>query len=72
MKKTNEYSRAFGRLYAKTPKSVFAAVAFSFANWASGEEAKSAAENVARFIAEWSLLHENGIVPQAPPPEGRA
>lgn len=67
LKLSNEYQRAFGKLYAKTPKAVFAAVAYSFANWASGTESRDADENVARFIAEWHLLYENGIVPQKSP-----
>jgi hypothetical protein len=66
MKTNNEYAKAFGRLYAKTPKAVFAAVAFSYASWASGEEAHTGAETVARFVKEWRILHENGIVPQRP------
>ncbi len=66
MKKSNEYASAFGRLYAKVPKSVFAAVAFSYASWACGEEASTSAEAVARFVQEWRVLHENGIIPQKP------
>ena len=64
---TNEYSQAFGRLYANTPKAVFAAVAFSFATWACGEESKNDEQTVARFVKEWQLLFENGIVPQHAP-----
>jgi hypothetical protein len=67
MKIGNEYSRQFGRMYAKIPKSVFAAVALSYANWASGEEAQSFDIAVERFLAEWNVLCENGIIPQRPP-----
>ena len=67
MKRTNEYSQAFGRLYAKTPKAVFAAVAFSYANWACGEESANDQETIGRFIQEWRVLHENGLVSQKPP-----
>jgi agmatine/peptidylarginine deiminase len=67
MSKTfNEYARAFGPLYARIPKAVFAAVAFSFAGWAAGNEAKDTDQQVERFLAEWRVLHENGIVPQGP------
>lgn len=67
MKTGNEYAGALGKLYARTPKAVFAAVAYSFANWACGEEAVNRDEQVARFVAEWQALYDNGIVPQAPP-----
>jgi hypothetical protein len=70
MKSSNEYAQAFGRLYAKTPKAVFAAVAFSYANISCGEsghEAATEAEAVERFINEWRILNENGIVPQKAP-----
>ena len=63
-KSSNEYAQAFGPLYAKTPKAVFAAVAYSFAGWAAGEEAKTNDEQIERFLKEWRILWENGIVPQ--------
>jgi len=66
VKSSNEYAQAFGPLYAKIPKAVFAAVAFSFAGWAAGNEAKDTDQQVERFIAEWRTLHDNGIVPQNP------
>jgi hypothetical protein len=72
MKSSNEYAQAFERLYAKTPKAVFAAVAFSYANISCGEdghESGSSEETVRRFLNEWRILHENGIVPQKPPKE---
>lgn len=75
MKSSNEYAQSFGRLYAKIPKAVFAAVAFSYANISCGEdghESGSAEETVRRFLHEWEVLRENGIVPQKPPKaEGR-
>lgn len=67
MKTSNSYVKAFGRLYASTPKAVFAAVAFSYAGWAIGSEAKTNDEQIARFLAEWRTLYDNGIVPQRPP-----
>ena len=66
MKIGNEYARQFGRLYAKTPKSVFAAVALSYASWASGEEAQTFDIAVDRFLEEWKVLNENGIIRQKP------
>ena len=65
MKATNEYQRAFGKLYAKTPKSVFAAVALSLA-YMDVEEA-GLPQAVAHFLSEWRCLNENGIVPQKAP-----
>ena len=65
-KSSNEYAQAFGKLYARTPKSVFAAVAFSYANWACGTESGSTDETVSRFLEEWKCLYENEIVPQKP------
>jgi len=62
LKLSNEYQRAFGKLYAKTPKSVFAAVVYSFTS--SGGDLPDVA--IATFLNEWRVLHENGIVPQKP------
>lgn len=70
MKSSNEYAQAFGRLYAKTPKAVFAAVAFSYAHTQCGEdglESSSSEETVRRFLNEWRILNENHIVPQKAP-----
>lgn len=64
MKSSNEYAQAFGPLYDKIPKAVFAAVAYSYAGWAGGEEAKTTEEQVELFLKEWRVLWENGIVPQ--------
>jgi len=63
MKQSNSYAQMFPRLYAKTPKAVFAAVAFSYAS-AGGDNQRDA---VPRFLEEWKILHDNGIVPQEPP-----
>ncbi|HYR45038.1 MAG TPA: hypothetical protein VER98_18550 [Terriglobia bacterium] len=68
IKRSNEYQRAFGRLYDKTPKAVFAAVAFSYATWAAGSESTSTDETIRRFVHEWLALYENGIVQQKPIP----
>lgn len=58
----NEYARALGNFYAATPKAVFAALAFSFANrlFAKSE----GTEVVDLLVEEWKALHENGIVRQ--------
>ena len=63
MKTGNEYADQFGRLYARIPKAVFAAVAFSFMSGA-GEDVE---RGITEFLNEWRVLHENGIVPQKPP-----
>lgn len=66
VKHGNEYARVLGRLYARTPKSVLAAVAVALAHKALGEPAEF--EGVADVIAtEWAVLNANGIVPQSPP-----
>lgn len=64
MKVKNNYVEALGRMYAATPKAVFAAIAFSFANRLF---LKSEGTEVADMLREeWRVLHENGIVPQKP------
>ena len=74
----NEYAAAIGgELYARTPKAVFAALAFSYAQAqgavadpddpGNGDETLEADVTRARLLNEWRILHENGIVPQAPP-----
>ncbi len=65
MKTGNEYAWAFGRLYAQTPKAVFAAVAFSLCQ--KDAEAESRKAVIAAFLAEWDVLNQNGIVPQKAP-----
>ena len=62
LKLSNDYQRAFGRLYAKTPKAVFAAIAYSGAS-GGGDYPDRAIEN---FLHEWWTLYHNGIVPQKP------
>ncbi len=57
----NDYAAQFGRLYAKTPKAVFAAVAFSFAMRMAEDNPERALDE---FTREWRVLHEQGIVPQ--------
>lgn len=59
----NEYARAFGDVYEKTPKAVFAAVAFGFTS-AGGDRPEGAVE---RFMEEWWAQHLSGIIPQKPP-----
>lgn len=65
MKITSEYSQAFGYLYDKTPKAIFAAIAFSLAF--RDVEESSPAEAVVACLKEWATLHQNGIVEQKPP-----
>lgn len=60
---TNEYSEAFGKLYASTPKAVFAAVAYSYTS-SGGDNPIQGIEN---FLQEWRILYENGVVTQKPP-----
>lgn len=61
----NEYADTLGRLYARTPKAVFAAIAVSFAT-AGGDALDKAELNILR---EWTALHNAGIVSQKPPRE---
>ena len=64
MKSFNDYAGKFGRLYARTPKAVFAAIAYSFADRII---ANPDADLVEVIKEEWAVLHDNGIVPQKPP-----
>ena len=69
MKIHNEYAAAFDKLYASTPKAVFAAVAYSFASLLE----EGVQDNVVPlFLNEWRILYENGIVRQAPPKRSHA
>lgn len=61
MKSSNSYASAIEN-YRRIPKAVLAAVAFAFAARGVGEGNETRA-----ILAEWLVLHENGIVPQAPP-----
>ena len=61
MSTNNEYAEYLGRLYTRTPKAVFAALAVSFA-MRSG-----LVGTASECLDEWRVLHENGIVPQKPP-----
>lgn len=60
-KLSNEYAALLGKLYTETPKAVFAALAISALTRGELDKAEQA------ILAEWLTLHENGIVPQAPP-----
>jgi hypothetical protein len=66
-KVTNGYAQAFGDLYEKTPKAVFAAIVYSFVS--IGDDL-SRYEAVQNFLEEWGMLFETGIVDQ-PAPAGR-
>lgn len=63
MKTHNEYALAFGRIYDETPKAVFAAIAYSFAMRLNEDQPEAA---IAGFLKEWTILHNQGIVPQRP------
>lgn len=59
----NQYAAALtDELFAEAPKAVIAAVAVSVLTL-GGDYLDEAAQ---RFAAEWQVLYENGIVPQAP------
>ena len=64
MKTTNDYSYACEN-YERTPKAVFAALAYSLALRLTGNDDHDAAKAVLRD--EWRTLHHNGIVPQRAP-----
>jgi hypothetical protein len=64
IKVENEYSLAIsGRLFASTPKAVFAAIAVSMLT-AGGDSMERVNELI---LKEWQALYDNGIVPQKPP-----
>jgi hypothetical protein len=62
-KKQNEYARAMGKLYARTPKAVLAAIVVSLVS-NGGENIEGVTQAV---LNEWDILHANGIVPQPAP-----
>jgi len=61
-KTMNAYAEELGRLYGKTPKAVFAAIAVSRLT----DGGDSLAEAQSLLLAEWRILYENRIVPQRP------
>lgn len=61
----NEYAAQLDELFERIPKSVFAAIAVSYAT-TGGDWLERAKMNVCR---EWRILHEQGIVPQKPTKE---
>lgn len=61
-KLSNEYVAALGSLFERTPKAVLGAVVVSLLS--NGGDELGAVR--AKLINEWRILHENGIVPQAP------
>lgn len=70
VKLCNEYAAALGCFYDSTPKAVFAALAYSYATMfdPNGEgEATAPDEVISRLKREWSVLADNGIIPQRPP-----
>jgi hypothetical protein len=64
-KQTNEYMREIeSKLYADTPKAVFAALLVSFLDRLSGGDAHNVNDEI---VEEWNALYLAGIVPQKPP-----
>lgn len=62
LKTTNEYAQELYGIYDDIPKAVLAAIAVSFASCGGSDM-----EGVKHRIAdEWCILHQNGVVPQAP------
>lgn len=68
MKRTNKfngYQKALShQLFEQCPKSVFAAIAVSYATLNNGDNLDKAEDSILR---EWWILYRNGIVPQKPP-----
>lgn len=64
MKTRNEYACALTS-YDRTPKAVFAAIAYAFAARIIADHDSPTIESA--ILHEWHVLHENGIVPQEPP-----
>lgn len=63
-KTSNAYADSISyELFSAIPKSVFAAIAIS-ALTCGGDQLDEA---TTKLIEEWNILHQNGIVPQAPP-----
>jgi len=63
-KTLNDYATAGGfDLLQDTPKAVWAAIAVSLAT----QGGDRLTEARALILAEWEVLHANGIVPQKPP-----
>lgn len=66
MKLTNEYANLFdAKVYEDTPKSVFAAIAMSFALRLNEDNFERA---MSEIITEWQILNMTGLVPQSVPP----
>ncbi len=61
----NGYQKALGDMYAETPKAVFAALAVSLIMQLDGDDSP-AGRIRNRLLGEWTVLHQNGIVPQKP------
>jgi len=59
----NEYMSGFPD-FDRTPKSVIAAIAVSFAALQTDEDFEKAKQLIRQ---EWFILHQNQIVPQKPP-----
>lgn len=64
IKRSNDYARALGDLLERAPKTVIAAIAYSLARIDAEDDHDGA---IAVLVREWRILHEQGIVPQAPP-----
>lgn len=62
----NLYVESLGKLYADTPKAVFAAIAYSLAN-ALSNGPQNASSIQKEILKEWDILYRNGIIAQKPP-----
>lgn len=72
LKITNGYTQMAGRLYAQTPKAVWAALAISYAahRTCGADELETGLDQdrlEPQLLEEWTILHQNGIVKQKPP-----
>lgn len=68
---TNDYQKLLAGDFDKTPKSVYAAIALSFAMRLTPEDDEKYTEALALVRSEWAALHHNAIVPQKPLTGGR-
>lgn len=64
VKHSNEYAQLL-RWYSDIPKAVLAAICVSLVARCGSELQPTAVERA--VLDEWLVLHQNGIVPQAPP-----
>lgn len=67
-RRLNDYARAYGSLYAATPKTVFAALLFDALVQLEGQDVAGWPKAQQQLlISRWRALHIAGIVAQRPP-----